>query len=444
MPQADEIREAIKQLDAFPSEALTNKADAEGDTALESGRTLQETIDLTEELIETTRNLLKDGRIAALPKQLAAPIKAALVAIKDQSTQLEAGSGSPQNMENQVEALHTRLWTPGLLHHLEELPGLHAKNRKLESLKRKGRRINKELEGGLPLVEDLRTAVKETEGERTRAAENAAKAVAKREEAEQAASDAASHSAAAETTLTRTTKLEAEVKQLREASQNSHDEIGALKEKVKLFFDDIDSNEERLNDLFARSTQQLDNHETRTDDLVGRNENLQEEIELQLQKATGASLFHAFHARREAISIAKWVWAIFSVGTLLSSVWWGVYLSDSAAGSPDAVFWVKLGATLPLLAVVVFCLSQYGRERRAEEEYAFKSALSLSLIPYKELVEGVESSDLSSEYAKFLVGTIGQIYAAPFTAKDLKQSDNVVTLNAVETLTKMMDKGVNR
>lgn len=183
--------------------------------------------------------------------------------------------------------------------------------------------------------------------------------------------------------------------------------------------------------------------ETRTAEIVGQNESLQGQIELQLQKATGASLFHSFETRRKALSTAKWIWAGISVGALAATVVWSIYLAASASAL-DTAFFVRLGGTFPVLAMVVFCLSQYGRERRAEEEYAFKSALSLSLVPYKDLIEGLDGKDADPEYAKFLTTTIAQIYAAPRLTKDAASGGEKSALRMIERINALVETVVNR
>jgi len=92
----------------------------------------------------------------------------------------------------------------------------------------------------------------------------------------------------------------------------------------------------------------------------------------------------------------------------------------------------------------VFCLSQYGRERRAEEEYAFKSALSLSLVPYKDLIEGLQTENADPEYAKFLTTTISQIYTPPRLAKEGGTGGEKSTLKVIEKITEFAETIVNR
>ena len=53
----------------------------------------------------------------------------------------------------------------------------------------------------------------------------------------------------------------------------------------------------------------------------------------------------------------------------------------------DTIFYLTISMALPLIYATPFFNLQYSRERRLAEEYASKSNISISLIPYKDLVE---------------------------------------------------------
>jgi len=53
---------------------------------------------------------------------------------------------------------------------------------------------------------------------------------------------------------------------------------------------------------------------------------------------------------------------------------------------------------------------QYSRERRLEEEYAFKASISVSLNPYKDLVQAIIKEDKNAE----LVDAEGSTHKRPF------------------------------
>jgi len=82
----------------------------------------------------------------------------------------------------------------------------------------------------------------------------------------------------------------------------------------------------------------------------------------------------------------------------------------------NGLFFLKLSLSLPIAYWIGFCTVQYGRERRAEEEYAFKANISISLNPYQELVNKIIDSNDPKErekYAAFIVDSITNVFTSP-------------------------------
>ncbi len=153
--------------------------------------------------------------------------------------------------------------------------------------------------------------------------------------------------------------------------------------------------------------------EERTKEIVSRNEALQAEIEKHLQKSIGASLFHAFDTRRQNLGFGKWMWAATLAGSVFAGgllTWW---LADSIKGaSVEPAFFVKLSALIPVSFAIFFAARQYSSERRTEEEYAFKSAISVSLEPYKNLLNRMRS-DGHEEQAAFVEKLLLEVFDNP-------------------------------
>src|SRR5205814_6492600 len=79
-------------------------------------------------------------------------------------------------------------------------------------------------------------------------------------------------------------------------------------------------------------------------------------------------------------------------------------------------FWVKLSLTIPLGFAITFCTVQYSRERRLEEEYAFKSSISVSLNPYRDLIHSILEKDGQvdqSKYTDFVIGSVTNVFTSP-------------------------------
>ncbi len=139
----------------------------------------------------------------------------------------------------------------------------------------------------------------------------------------------------------------------------------------------------------------------RTEEVVQTNESLIEQIKGHLQKAIGASLFTAFDTRRRHLTSAGRVWGgllFLSVsGTIAFAVWFVSHLAELANSQiHPALVYARLIIAAPITFLVVFTAKQYARERRAEEEYAFKSAISVSLEPYRDLISRMTKDDHGS------------------------------------------------
>ena len=85
----------------------------------------------------------------------------------------------------------------------------------------------------------------------------------------------------------------------------------------------------------------------------------------------------------------------------------------------SAAFWIKLSMNVPLGFLISFCTIQYNRERRLEEEYAFKASISVSLTPYRDLIYQILEKDdaiKDGSYTAFVIDSVRNIFSSP-TAK---------------------------
>ena len=434
----------LAALRSLSLDAARKRSETDPETILSSGRTVSQDLELLEELRGVLLDRWKLDEYASVPGPIRDNLMGSVRRVKARITEYGNGQTGPQELQNEVDQLHVLLWQNNVLSLDPGEERFASKNRQLERLKDKGRRINRELRGGLSVKQQLRKALEEVDGIKAGAEAAQATSTAALGEIQSAQASAVDSQNRASGSAEEAARLEATSSESANRTKATENEIGALKEKVRLFFDDIEKNEKRLEDLQTDSDKRIGDLEERSRTLVNRNTDLEQRVELQLQKATGASLFHAFQQRRGELTKAKWIWAVISVGALVLTVVWSIYLATSA-GSLDTAFFVRLGGTLPVLALVVFCLSQYGRERRAEEEYAFKSALSLSLVPYKDLIEELEVEGTDAEYAKFLTSTIGQIYTAPrLTRESGRSAGDRSVLKTMEAVNDLVEKLVNR
>ena len=207
----------------------------------------------------------------------------------------------------------------------------------------------------------------------------------------------------------------------------------------------LEDTQAKVEDLQAtleqRSSETIEANQGKTRNLVEDLAKLKEQIKEQIQQATGFRLFGAFQSRQNEIVRAKNIWA-YAVGTLVCisagvTIWIAHEAQSYSANS--FAFWVKLSLTIPLAFAITFCTVQYNRERRLEEEYAFKSSISVSLNPYRELVQSILTGtpEEASKYSEFVIDTVRNVFRLPLTSvrsatevwpdsEDLKQTAEII------------------
>jgi hypothetical protein len=145
---------------------------------------------------------------------------------------------------------------------------------------------------------------------------------------------------------------------------------------------------------------------------------LEGRIRESIERATGYTLFHSFQKRQLDLAKAKRNWAMVLGGlvvvSLIASAVFIYHLQYVTVY--NAAFYMKLSISIPLIYAIAFCNLQYSRERRLEEEYAFKSNISISLEPYQKLVEGLVDKtkpEELSKYTAFIIDSVTRVFTSP-------------------------------
>jgi hypothetical protein len=162
----------------------------------------------------------------------------------------------------------------------------------------------------------------------------------------------------------------------------------------------------------------LDDNEKELAAMKARYSENENQIKVQIERAIGVSLFGAFQKRQDAILLSKRFWQNALFGSVVAGILLGGYFAYEIGRVQkfDYAFLVKLTLSLPVIYAISFCSIQYGKERRLEEEYAFKASISVSLTPYQELVGklvDLKVPDERAKYTEFIIGSITSIFASP-------------------------------
>lgn len=204
-----------------------------------------------------------------------------------------------------------------------------------------------------------------------------------------------------------------------EAKNNTADaNLAQILEKKKAAEEFYASVENYKNDMLATSKKsqadygklkdecdtKLAEYSSETQKIIDDNNEYQVQIKDLLSKAVSGGLFKVFNQRQVLLSKGTnfWKWAVVAA-TLLVVI--GIFVvAWICDAKPDIIFFVRLGVMIPLAFLMFFAATQYKKERQAEEEYAFKSAISLSLEPYRDLLVRMRKDDqLEADFVKKLM-----------------------------------------
>jgi hypothetical protein len=178
------------------------------------------------------------------------------------------------------------------------------------------------------------------------------------------------------------------------------------------------SSKSRLKALEEESQTNIEKHDTEASRLTSYLAELEGRIHNSIERATGYTLFHSFQKRQSDLKFSKLAWAAALLLCVFASVglsWFFIH-SLGSTHEINTLFFMKLSISLPIIFAITFCSVQYSKERRLEEEYAFKSAISISLEPYQKLVGQLVNSDDAAEKAKytaFIISSINRVFTSP-------------------------------
>jgi len=249
---------------------------------------------------------------------------------------------------------------------------------------------------------------------------------------------------------TQVQKYEADAKAMHKGVTDTQATIKNQLTEITAFYGEIETHrlqmtetgkaaQSHLGELRESSEKSVADLRERTEQVVKTNESLIGQINDHLLKAIGVSLFTALDKRRRHVSIASWVWGGILLLSVCGMIWYAVWFVEHFAelaklaelaksDVPLALVYARLVIVAPLAFLIVFATKQYGRERRAEAEYGFKSAISVSLEPYRDLIARMKKDGQDTAFVERLILEIfdnpaNRLYAAPATTKEKEGLD---------------------
>ncbi len=369
--------------------------------------------------LNSARDLLKDAiekrKLIQLPLTVQNILLADLEAISRQQTGLISGTDEVVNLVNTIEHLYTALWQYGLHNLSEEILGYKTKMNQLKNMEVEAINLKKELAAGVRVKGSLEKILKTAETNLDTIQNTVNSANESSQKVSENLATTTDMSQKSTGLLAVIQQSESAVAQHLASAKTSAAEVSALEDKIGEFFSQIDEYRTKINTTTDEAKKTVQSNMTETEALIAKLKELENQIKVQIQKATGFSLFHSFQTRQEKLATTKRYWAIALSLLVAASIGLTIYIFNSTDNISTA-FFIKLSMSLPLIYAIAFCNVQYSRERKLEEEYAFKSNISISLIPYQELIEKRVSADDREErerYAIFMIESISKVFTSP-------------------------------
>jgi hypothetical protein len=431
----DKILEKLNSLSEDAQNAATAKA-KELNYNLDKGA-----ITFSESLINlnadaaTLRDSVEKKKLNQLPLSVQKSLLDHLNNISTFLAGLTSGRDEIVNLVNSIEALHTAVWQYGLQKLSEEFLGYQTKLNQVKHLEVHISQLKSEMEKGLVQKSKLDALLEEMQKGKT----------ALDAQLESVKGNAQATSTTLKEINDSKTQTDALLATVKQNEQNSKEqlsktntsaaEVTALEGRIKEFYAKVDEYRKHIDLTGQKASDAVKENDGKTKALITELGKLEGQIKDSILRATGHSLFHSFQTRQEALAKTKILW-VYAIGVLiLISVCFSIWLGSSAANGINTAFYVKLSLTIPLAFSIGFCAVQYSRERRLEEEYAIRSNISISLVPYKELVEKWVDKTKDAErerFAMFMVESVNKVFTSPTdkiwqtTDKDASSSDKSI------------------
>ena len=365
------------------------------------------------------RDLIEKQKLIQLPITIQKSLINSFQNIITAQKNIVSGIDAVENLVNHIESLNTQIWQYGLHNLSDEVLGYQTKLNQIKQLEVEIGQLKKELQAGVKSKDKLDNIIEDISELTSSVTSNKTDAEATIVQIKQLLQDATTNAQNVAAFFVQAQQNETAITKLQANANKSSAEINALETKASEFFGEVNEYTNRVDALTKKAEVSVELNNTITTTLTDELVKLEVQIKDQLEKATGYSLFHSFQTRKDLMVKSKkfWLW-VLTVLLVLAIVLggWLVYtMTGKSLGDLGVAFYLKLSLTLPLLFAISFSTIQYSTERRLEEEYAFKSNISISLIPYQELVEKLVKDDAEQrkEYASFIISTINKIFTSP-------------------------------
>jgi len=403
-------------------------------------------IGLTESYINLfqARDILADAiekkKISQLPLSIQCRVRDALANIVKFQKELIAGADQVPNLASAIETLYTEIWNSRLDQLSGDLLGYQTKLNQVKNLEVQISKQTADLGKTIGLKGELESILNEAGKKKTELTELQTTSNTNATKINETLAATIKALQEAQAKLATIIQNEATAAQSLAKTQASQTETKRIEEGAQKFFQQIDGFRAKMTQTEEAAQKAVAQNKKDTEALLTNLNALTNRIKDQIDKATGFSLFDSFQKRKEGLASTKFYWAFAGLIFMLALMGLVFYITRNGASFHDNqfIFWLRLSITIPLGIAIYFCLEQYSRERRLEEEYNFRANISTSLVPYRDIVKDMTDK---AEYSKFLIETINKVFSSP-TDKvfgSLEQPTGAITEKNIKAMDSIFD-----
>lgn len=241
------------------------------------------------------------------------------------------------------------------------------------------------------------------------------------------------------------TENDATIRSYLESSQANKNTIETLKTNItnleQKIFDNIEDYRKRFEEVITQNTRSLS--------LIKEAEELQSEILSQrdtvenlIGAAADGSLGTHFKERKNQIQMNVITFTVLVIASLVFTAGWVLFIfKDFNSNSSDWVhFVINVLRTLPAWFLVWWLIDRYKKERKLQEEYAFKSAIAMTMREHSKLLKNTDSGDIDKRDSQqiMLLKALENIYRSPDINQN-KEKNNLTPKNLEGFLSKLTE-----
>lgn len=200
-----------------------------------------------------------------------------------------------------------------------------------------------------------------------------------------------------------------------------------LNEKVKLLENQIVEFDKKLQFVEDKKVF-FEERNTYLENLIGRE--------------VGVSLFETFKQRKNELAkpVRNWLWIVISMSILTFASIITIFTNGFGLWGeiPKEFTTIQLITntikTFPFFFLLFYSISQYNKERNFQEEYAFKSAVALTIKAYADIIKAENLKD------EMIISSVTAVYKSPTVERGRnKKESNAIFETAKELLGTAVD-----